>query len=248
MKSESTWKPSKFVFNDRMLQGSRDPNEVAISSRLHVDLLAAALQETVGDFCTGRVLDLGCGKVPLYALYKPLATSVTCADWPNSFHPLQHIDFDCNLLEPLPIPDRHFDSIILTDVLEHIPTPRDLLHELHRVLDGGGVVIGSVPFLYRLHEEPHDYYRYTSHALNSLAVEAGFEVIRLRPYGAGLDVVCDLVAKLIVDLHWRLGPIAANLVQRAGLSLRNTRLGKRLVNDRADMPLGYLFVLKRSAP
>lgn len=246
MKNESTWQPSKYELVGGQLRGSRDPKEVAVSSRLHVDLVAAGLQQALLAHGRGRLLDLGCGKVPLYALYRPLASSITCADWPNSFHPLAHIDQPCDLLQPLPFDDGSFDTIVLTDVIEHIPTPQNLLRELQRILATGGSVVGSVPFLYRLHEEPYDYFRYTAHALQRLAGEAGLQVTLLRPYGAGLDVVCDLLAKLAVDWHWRFGPWLADKVQRLGAWLRRGRFAERLVGRHADMPLGYVFVLTRA--
>lgn len=247
MKNESDWKPSKYVFDQTVLRASRDPGAVAVSSRLHVDLVAQALQATVKKHGRGRLLDLGCGKVPLYALYKPLVQTITCADWPQSQHPLYHVDQDCDLTQLLPFADRQFDTVILTDVLEHIPTPHELLTELNRILDADGVLIGSVPFLYRLHEEPHDYFRYTAHAIKRLAGGAGFTVLHLEPYGGGMDVICDLLAKLVVDVHWRFGPLMARVIQRGGAKFRRLEFGASYSGQRSDMPLGYSFVMAKGS-
>lgn len=51
---------------DEKLQASSKTGDVAIASRLNVDLLANSLQEALKVYCRGRLLDLGCGEVPLY--------------------------------------------------------------------------------------------------------------------------------------------------------------------------------------
>ena len=45
----------------------------------------------------------------------------------------------------LPFADQSFDSILLTEVLEHLPDDRAALRELHRILKPGGVLSISVP-------------------------------------------------------------------------------------------------------
>ena len=44
-------------------------------------------------------------------------------------------------------------------MLEHTPDPQQVLNEMGRVLKKGGVAIVCVPFSFRLHEEPNDYFR-----------------------------------------------------------------------------------------
>jgi SAM-dependent methyltransferase len=45
-------------------------------------------------------------------------------------------------------------------VLEHVEDDLALLAELRRILKDGGLLLLSVPFMYRFHEIPHDYRRY----------------------------------------------------------------------------------------
>jgi SAM-dependent methyltransferase len=245
MKNIENWTPTKFAQEGGRLKASQDPASVAVSSRLNVNLLAAALQPALKAHAHGRLLDLGCGNVPLYAAYRDYVSDVTCMDWANSEHQLRHIDQACDLNEPLPLSDSCFDTVLLTDVLEHIANPGALVNEIGRILTPGGKLIGSVPFTYRLHEEPYDYYRYTRHALRRLAQQSGLEVCVLEPYGQGLDVIFDSLGKVIVDAHWRWGPRLSACLQEAGLKFRTSRLGLRLNSANENMPLGYIVVLRR---
>ena len=48
-------------------------------------------------------------------------------------------------LEEAKFPSMHFDSVTLWDVLEHIHDPMASLHEIHRVLKPGGILVIRVP-------------------------------------------------------------------------------------------------------
>lgn len=48
-------------------------------------------------------------------------------------------------VEAMPLDDGTFGTVLCTEVLEHVPDPRQALTEIRRVLVPGGVLIGSVP-------------------------------------------------------------------------------------------------------
>lgn len=245
MKDEANWRPSKFVQGTGGWTCSRDPAMVARGSRLNVALLAQAFEAAVAAHCAGRLLDLGCGRVPLYGMYRPHVQAVHCVDWGDSMHPLQHIDRYCDLNEPLPLADAEFDTVILSDVLEHIYRPHALMAEVARVLRPEGKLLLSVPFLYWIHEEPHDYYRYTSHALRRIAGDAGLQVLSLEPVGGGLDVLADMLGKSLARLPARALDLG-ELLQGAALRLGRSAAGQRLRQRTArQWPLGYLMVAQR---
>jgi SAM-dependent methyltransferase len=55
------------------------------------------------------------------------------------------------------------------------------LRECWRVLKAGGVALYAVPFIWHLHEEPHDFYRDSKYGLQYLFAKTGFEILELRP-------------------------------------------------------------------
>jgi SAM-dependent methyltransferase len=73
--------------------------------------------------------------------------------------------------------DASFDAVFLMEVLEHVSTPDLAISEIHRVLAPGGRLVLSTPFLFEIHEGPHDYYRFTEHGLRHLL--RGFDACRI---------------------------------------------------------------------
>lgn len=64
--------------------------------------------------------------------------------------------------------DGRFDAAFLLEVLEHVATPDLAISELYRVLKPGGRLVLSTPFVFEIHEAPHDYFRFTEHGLRFL--------------------------------------------------------------------------------
>lgn len=238
MRAADSWRPTKFELVDGAWHASRDPQHLQPSSRLMAERIATAYTKALKKHATGDLVDLGCGHVPLYGAYRDLVTSVTCVDWPQTLHPSPHLDVEADLTEPLPLPDAAYDTALLTDVLEHLPRPDAIWAEIRRILRPGGVLLLGVPFLYSVHEQPHDYHRYTSFRLELFAQDHGFEVVELLPYGGSWDVVADVTAKLLArkpGTRWLVGPVVS-----WGL-----RKGRRTARAKTSLPLGYLMVARR---
>jgi SAM-dependent methyltransferase len=242
MKNPDRWVASKFKLTRYGWRATDDRALVAVGSRLYVDLLACALSDAVSTHAHGRLADLGCGDVPLYGMYKDRTSDVVCVDWSQSRHRISHIDFECDLNQPLPFDDGSFDTLILSDVLEHLCEPDMLWRQMSRVLRNNGRIICSVPFFYWLHESPHDYYRYTEFALRRFAKNNGLEVIELKPFGGSIEVMTDLLAKHLVLLP-ALGAPLALAMQSVVLRWSRTRIGLQTIGKTAGfIPLGYTIV------
>jgi SAM-dependent methyltransferase len=241
MRNADSWQPSKFVEKNGRLRASRDEREVIRSSRFIADRLAGLYQSLIERHARGRLLDLGCGKVPLFATYRDRVETVTCVDWAGTMHPSPHLDLDQNLNEGLSLPDALFDTVLATDLLEHIERPDRLFASIARVLAPGGVLILTVPFLYGLHEVPHDYHRYTEYKLAGFCRDHGLEVIELSPYGGALEVLADVGARLLGKSR---ALSALHLGLARGLSASPIGRAVRRATER-KFPLGYSLVARK---
>jgi SAM-dependent methyltransferase len=144
-----------------------------------------ALQDNLSCF-SGRLLDIGCGKMPYkeYILKNSKVEKFIGLDIENAllYDPLVKPDFTWNGIN-MPFEDNSFDSAFGTEVLEHCPNPEIVLKEVHRVLKEDGVFFFTVPFLWNLHEVPHDEYRYTPFSIKRHLESSGFKDIEIKATG-----------------------------------------------------------------
>jgi len=247
MRNSERWLPSKYVSRGGRLRATRDGSEVGVGSRLVADRVASCYDRHLPRYAKGRLIDLGCGKVPLYGAYRGLVTDVTCADWPASPHASLHVDIQVDLGAALPFADASFDTIVLSDVLEHVPSPDLLWNEMARLLAPGGHALINVPFMYGLHEQPHDYGRYTAFALQRFASRAGLRLSVIEAVGGSLHVLADLLAKHFAKVPVIGAPLALSL-QGAVRLLDRTEIGRHFsVRSAEHFPLGYFVVASRDA-
>ena len=134
----------------------------------------------------GNLLDIGCGRMPYkqYILENSSVTQYVGLDIENALKYDASVkpDFIWDGIK-MPFEDRQFETAFGTEVLEHCPKPEMILSEVSRVLKPGGVFFFTVPFLWPLHEVPHDEFRYTPFALKRLLEETGFIDIEINATG-----------------------------------------------------------------
>jgi len=247
MKNKDKWLPSKFVYRHGNLVASRSPKEVMVGSRLVADAIASLYDTYIPQYASGRLIDLGCGKVPLFQAYRKYVTDSVCLDWEHTAHANGHLDYVCDLNKRLPFSDEEFDTVILSDVLEHVAEPEQLWREMARILRPNGKILANVPFYYWLHEQPHDYYRYTEYALRRFAQLANFRMLLLVPIGGAPEILADVLAKHSQSLPLVGAGLAAAL-QAATQAFIKTRLGKTWSEKTSKgFPLGYFFVAENNA-
>ncbi|MGA8831043.1 MAG: class I SAM-dependent methyltransferase, partial [Desulfomonilaceae bacterium] len=92
-----------------------------------------------------------------------------------------------------PFGDEEFDSVVASQVLEHVFNPKEFLSEINRVLRPGGVFLITVPFVWDEHEQPYDYARYSSFGLSHLLQNQGFEVIESRKSMDDVRVIFQMI-------------------------------------------------------
>jgi SAM-dependent methyltransferase len=155
----------------------------------------------------GRLLDIGCGKMP----YKTFLFKNSQIKEYTGLDIEGALDYEGGIQPDdtwngitMPYDNEQYDTAFATEVLEHCPQPAIILKEVHRVLKPGGYFFFTVPFLWPLHEVPHDEFRYTPFSLNRLLTSAGFIDIDIKATGG-----------------WH-----ASLAQMLGLWVRRSPLGK----------------------
>lgn len=131
-------------------------------------------------YARGRCLDAGSGRGPFVPQLRKTCAEVVRLDR-ESRGGVPDVLGDVQDLSALS--DGSFDTVLCTQVLEHVPHPRRALSELARVLRPGGHLILSVPHLSMIHEAPHDFFRFTRFSLEHLAREVGLTVLELAEAG-----------------------------------------------------------------
>ncbi len=98
----------------------------------------------------------------------------------------------CNL----PLAEESFDAVFMLEVLEHVPTPHRALEDVHRVLKTGGRLYLSTPFIFPIHDEPHDYFRFTRYGLSYLL--SGFRSVEIQERNGYVQSIMVLYARSLI--------------------------------------------------
>jgi SAM-dependent methyltransferase len=243
MRQVEAWQPSKVIWNPRRKRHEANPEYVSLGSLFAVDQMAGPYHRVIETHARGRLLDCGCGDVPYYGFYRERVTEAMCVDWAASGLGRMHVDQEVDLNLPLPFEAERFETVLLADVLEHIAEPARLVREIARVLSPDGRLIVLVPFLYRVHDAPHDYYRYTAFALEHLCRQAGLDLLELEPYGGYPDVLLDLLNKGLAAS----APICRVFLVGARWFSRTRMFQRWRESTKGTFPLGYCLVAMKSS-
>jgi len=204
MKNVDLWHETKWTMTD----GTMVPKSVHPMSLHTATLQAAAYHRIFEQYASGPIADFGCGEVPMYMLYREVDPNPYCVDWDGGKHDIKHADLCCDLNNGLdivdvealsiasPAIDYNFGTVCAWDLIEHLWRPRYVFNDAADLLAPGGHLLLSAPFMYWIHEMPHDYHRYTEYALRKYCELVGLEVVECEPYGTLRDVLTDIGAKV----------------------------------------------------
>jgi SAM-dependent methyltransferase len=144
-----------------------------------------------------KVLDVGAGECPLRSVFEKYGARYYALDVAQNSS--RTIDF-CSAIDQ-PLPEQigaagPYDFIVCTEVMEHVPDWSQAFDNFLHLLVPGGYLLITTPFFYMLHEEPHDHWRATDHALKHFALKKGFEIDRASRLGDGMDVLGTLLGSV----------------------------------------------------
>jgi SAM-dependent methyltransferase len=153
---------------------------VSSSSRtfLHTLMLESSLKQS-GAYVKGVTLDVGCGHKPYEKTFFTGAEKYIGMDYLTDRSKPDVVGSATDI----PLGDASFDTVVSTEVLEHVPDPLKALREMYRVLKPGGYLILSTPMYWPRHEAPYDFFRYPYDGLLHLVKTSGFELVQLYNRG-----------------------------------------------------------------
>ena len=135
---------------------------------------------------------------------------------------------------------RYYDRIIIFNVLEHVSDLKVALKNLYRLLGKNGELIGSTPFLYRVHGAPKDYSRFTADFLYQEFKLAGFKNVRIEYLGYGPFLASFSIVHGILKFF----PFAYQFLLLLS-AIIDFILIKISRNIKKIYPLGFFFILKK---
>ena len=130
-----------------------------------------------------------------------------------------------------------YDCIVIFNVLEHLLDPHLALRNLSTISKKNGKIIGSTPFLFRVHGAPKDYSRFTKDYLVELLKSNNFKDIEIIELGTGPFLACISLLRSYLKYL----PIFYQLLVL--LSLVFDKLLKLFIktDPKKIYPIGYVF-------
>ena len=193
-------------------------------------------------YLNGLTLDVGSGECPYRALAQRYASRLVLMD-----HNAQPIRIDLRGdIHHIPLLSSTVDSILCFQVLEHVANPFEGITEISRVLKPGGILLLSVPHLSRLHELPHDYFRYTEYGLRELAKSGGLEVLELEPVGGLVSFLGHQLSLAYLTVFWPLRILRPlTLFINKNLFTRFLTFVDKYLGFKSLFPQGYALVARK---
>jgi len=86
------------------------------------------------------------------------------------------LDLTCDFYEiNSKLGGRGFNTVICMSVLEHVNNPFKMCENISKLLNQNGLVFISVPFSWRIHGYPSDYWRFTPQGIKTLFPDFDFD-------------------------------------------------------------------------
>jgi len=204
------------------------------------------------DHVNGCMLDAGCGLKTHKAFFSDNVKRYIGLDYsPTSGYLGNKADIYGDI-KRLPFMDNSFDTILCSEVLEHIDRTDVAMGEFHRVLKIAGIIIITAPFMYPVHSCGADFMRFTRQGLVSILERNNFKVLDVKPLSGSAKTLamllnihlveeCFLWNKFLYPISILIRPliwIMAFLINIAGA------IPDSIIRIDSAMPFGHLIIAK----
>lgn len=150
--------------------------------------------------------------------------------------------------EKLQYADNYFDSLICTEVLEHVFNIDIVLSELYRVLKIWANWIITIPFAWDEHEQPHDFWRYTYFGIQAILHRHKFKILHHIKSGNYIDTLWQLFIMYYIKISFSKFNIV-NLLNRFTLiPIMNVVFFTlwRILPKNYDLYLNHIIVIEKT--
>ena len=91
--------------------------------------------------------------------------------------------------------DQPYDVVVMCEVLEHTTRPEAAIRNVFESLKVGGRLVLTVPFVFPIHDQPADYFRFTRFGLAWLLQQ--FDTVAINERNSWAEALSVLVARTI---------------------------------------------------
>ena len=141
-----------------------------------------------------KVLNVGAGGT-IETYLKTKFNFVRSIDVDVNREPDQVIDVcDLNQLKDLTFTPQ---LICMFEVLEHTKNPINAIQNLYEIIDENSYVMLSTPFIFHIHDEPYDFFRFTKYGLEILF--QNFKEVVIKPRNGWFETILVLFVRLRME-------------------------------------------------
>lgn len=145
---------------------------------------------------TWTMMDFWCGEKPYQSLFK--VDTYIWVDYEKTWH--NNTDNPVDVYrdgKTLPFDDNMFDSVLASEVFEHVFTIDDILQEIRRTMKAWWKLLITIPFAIHEHEVPYDFARYTSYGIKAILERNGYKIISIQQAGSYRQTILQLMIRFL---------------------------------------------------
>jgi len=126
-----------------------------------------------------EIIDIGAGECKYGALFPGCSYIATDLVFSSDKHDFSRINVIADAAA-IPFKEASFDVALNLAVMEHVPDPNLVIHEMARVLRPSGTAYALIPLVRPEHLVPYDFQRFTRYGIQQLFTANGFKIEQIE--------------------------------------------------------------------